>query len=81
MGIIAMLLSLIVLTFLYRRMIARDVPEAIGRKQALVPVLLGFVSLPLALIFNKQRLPLQRLTILQTKSPISAISFLLQVLI
>ena len=52
MGIISMLLSLIVLTFLYRRMIARDVPEAIGRKQALVPVLLGFVSLPLALIFT-----------------------------
>ena len=52
MGIIAMLLSLLVLTFLYRRMIARDVPETIGRKQALVPVLLGFVSLPLALIFT-----------------------------
>ena len=52
MGIISMLLSLIVLTILYRRMIARDVPEAIGRKQALVPVLLGFVSLPLALIFT-----------------------------
>ena len=52
MGIISMLLSLIVLTILYRRMIARDVPETIGRKQALVPVLLGFVSLPLALIFT-----------------------------
>ena len=52
MGLIAMLISLICLTFLYRRMIARDVPEPIGRKQAIVPVLLGFVSLPLSLIFT-----------------------------
>lgn len=52
MGLIAMLLSLIVLTILYRRMIARDVPEPIGRKQAVVPVLLGFVSLPLSFIFT-----------------------------
>ena len=50
MGIIAMLISLVVLTFLYRRMIARDVPEPIGRKQAIVPVLLGLVSLPLSFI-------------------------------
>lgn len=52
MEIIAMLISLNVLTFLYRRMIARDVPEPIGRKQAIVPVLLGVVSLPLALIIT-----------------------------
>ena len=52
MGIIAMLISLVVLTFLYRRMIARDVPEPIGRKQAIVPVLLGLVSLPLSFIFT-----------------------------
>lgn len=52
MGIIAMLVSLMVLTFLYRRMIARDIPEPIGRKQAIVPVLLGLVSLPLAIIFT-----------------------------
>ena len=52
MGIIAMFISLVVLTFLYRRMIARDVPEPIGRKQAIVPVLLGFVSLPLSFIFT-----------------------------
>ncbi len=52
MGIIAMLISLIVLTFIYRRMIARGIPEPIGRKQAIVPVLLGLVSLPLAIIFT-----------------------------
>lgn len=52
MGIIAMFISLVVLTFLYRRMIARDVPEPIGRKQAIVPVLLGLVSLPLSFIFT-----------------------------
>ena len=52
MGIIAMLISLVVLTFLYRRMIARDVPEPIGRKQAIVPVLLGLFSLPLSFIFT-----------------------------
>ena len=52
MGLIAMLISLIVLSFLYRRMIARDVPEPIGRKQAIVPVLLGLVSLPLSFIFT-----------------------------
>lgn len=52
MEIIAMFISLVVLTFLYRRMIARDVPEPIGRKQAIVPVLLGLVSLPLSFIFT-----------------------------
>ena len=52
MGIIAMLISLIILTFLYRRMIARDIPEPIGRKQAIIPILLGFVSLPLSLFFT-----------------------------
>ena len=52
MGFIAMLISLVVLTFLYRRMIARGVPSPIGRKQAVVPVLLGVLSTPLSLIFT-----------------------------
>lgn len=52
MGIIAFFISLIVLGILYRRMIARGVPEPIGRMQAVVPVLLGFVSAPLSFIFT-----------------------------
>lgn len=52
MGIIAMLVSLVVLGFIYRRMIARDVPAPIGRKQALVPILLGVASLPLSFGFT-----------------------------
>ena len=52
MGIIAFFISLIVLGILYRRMIARDVPEPIGRMQAVVPVLLGVVSAPLSFIFT-----------------------------
>lgn len=52
MGIIAMLVSLAVLGFIYRRMIARDVPRPIGRKQALVPILLGVASLPLSFVFT-----------------------------
>lgn len=52
MGIIVILFSLTVLGFLYRRMIARDVPEPIGRRQALLPLLLGFVAVPLSLVFT-----------------------------
>ena len=52
MEIIAFFISLIVLGILYRRMIARDLPEPIGRIQAVVPVLLGFVSAPLSFIFT-----------------------------
>lgn len=52
MGIIAMLVSLVVLGFIYRRMIARDVPAPIGRKQAIVPILLGVASLPLSFGFT-----------------------------
>ena len=52
MGIIAFFISFVVLGILYRKMIARGVPEPIGKMQAVVPVLLGFVSLPLSFIFT-----------------------------
>ena len=52
MGFFSMLISLVVLGFLYRRMIARDIPVPIGRKQALVPVLLGIAAVPLSLVFT-----------------------------
>ena len=52
MGIIAMMISLTVLGLLYKRMIARDFPEPIGKKQALIQVLLGAVAVPLSLVFT-----------------------------
>ena len=52
MGIVVMLVTLVILGFIYRRMIARDVPEPIGRKQALVPVWLGVAAVPLSLVFT-----------------------------
>lgn len=45
------LLSLIVLSILYKRMIDREVPSPIGWLQALLPVGLGGVSLPLSFSF------------------------------
>ncbi len=50
MGILAMLISLVVLTFPHRSMMARDIPEPIGRKQAIVPLLPGVAALPLSLL-------------------------------
>ena len=49
MAIIAMIVSIAVLGILYKRMIDREVPDKIGTAQALVPVGLGIVSLPLSL--------------------------------
>lgn len=45
------ILSLIVLSILYKRMIDREVPSPIGWLQALLPVGLGGVSLPLSFSF------------------------------
>ena len=45
-----MIVVIIVLGLLYRWMIKREVPEPIGKKQALVPVGLGIVSLPLSFV-------------------------------
>ena len=45
MGIISSAIALIVLGIVYRRMIGREVPEPISKKQAVVPVVLGAVAL------------------------------------
>lgn len=47
-SIIAGVLTLAVLGTLYKRMIERETPEPVGKAQALVPAVLGAVSLPLA---------------------------------
>ena len=44
MAIIQLVLALIVLGIIYKRMIGREVPDQISRPQALVPVVLGVIS-------------------------------------
>ncbi len=51
MAIIQLLLSAIICGILYVRMIRREVPEKIGKAQAIAPVALGVVSLVLSFIF------------------------------
>ena len=51
MAIIQTVLSLVILGILYRRMVKREVPQPITKAQALVPVLLGIVSLALSFVF------------------------------
>ena len=50
-GIIQLVLSLIICTILYIRMVRREVPEQVGKAQAVTPVVLGIVSLVLSFIF------------------------------
>ena len=51
MAIIQLVLSAIICGILYIRMIRREVPEQIGKAQAITPVALGIVSLVLSFIF------------------------------
>ena len=51
MAIIQLVLSAIICGILYIRMVRREVPEPVGRAQAVTPVLLGIVSLILSFIF------------------------------
>ncbi len=51
MAIIQLVLSAIICGILYIRMIRREVPEHVGRAQAITPIVLGVVSLVLSFIF------------------------------
>ena len=51
MAIIQLVLSAIICGILYIRMIRREIPERIGRAQAITPVVMGVVSLVLSFIF------------------------------
>jgi hypothetical protein len=44
MVLIHLVLSIIVLGFLYRRMIRQETPMQIGKAQAVVPIFLGVIS-------------------------------------
>ena len=46
MPIIQLVLALIILGLLYRNMIRSEVPESISKSQAVVPVVLGVISVP-----------------------------------
>ena len=46
-----MAISIIVLGFLYRRMISWEIPRQIGKAQAVIPVILGVLSLPISFSF------------------------------
>ena len=48
MAIIQTVLSIVILGILYKRARGREKPEPIPKKQAIVPVLLGVISLPLS---------------------------------
>lgn len=54
MAIIKFVLAISILSILYKRMIDRETPAKISRKQAIVPVLLGILSVPLS--FENQQL-------------------------
>ena len=47
-SIIASLLALVICGFLYKRMIKREVPEQIGKLQAILPVILGGICVPIS---------------------------------
>ena len=47
-SIIAALLALVICGWLYRRMIKREVPEPIGKLQAILPVILGGICMPIS---------------------------------
>ena len=51
MALVHLAISIIVLGFLYRRMIIRETPGQIGKAQAVVPVFLGVISLPISFAF------------------------------
>ena len=51
MALIHLALSVIILGILYKRMIDREVPTRITRKQSIVPVVLGILSLLLSFLF------------------------------
>lgn len=51
MALVHLALSIIVLGFLYRRMIIRETPAQIGKAQAVTPVFLGVISLPVSFAF------------------------------
>jgi len=51
MAIIQLVLSALICGILYVRMIRREVPERIGKAQAIVPVALGIVALILSFLF------------------------------
>ncbi len=51
MAIIQLVLSAIICGILYFRMIKREVPEKIGRAQAITPVMLGIAALALSFAF------------------------------
>lgn len=50
MVLIHLALSIIVLGFLYRRMIRQETPMQIGKAQAVVPIFLGVISLPISFV-------------------------------
>ena len=50
MELVYMALALVVLTILYARMVKRETPVPVGKAQAVVPVLLGLLSVVAALV-------------------------------
>ena len=50
MAIIQTIASLIILGILYKRMIKREVPTPVSKWQAVVPIILGIISLPLSFL-------------------------------
>ena len=47
-SIIAALLAFVICGFIYQRMIKREVPEPIGKLQAILPVVLGCICVPIS---------------------------------
>lgn len=52
MELIQMVISLIVIGVLYARMIGRETPQPIGKAQAIVPVVLGLITVPLSFVIT-----------------------------
>lgn len=45
-----MIVALVVLGILYKRMIGREIPSPVSRKQAIIPIIFGLISLPASFV-------------------------------
>ena len=50
-ALIQMALSLVILGVLYKKMLGWEVPEPVGKKQAIAPIVFGALSVPLSFMF------------------------------
>ena len=50
MSIVSTVLTILLLGFLYWRMVKREIPEPVGWLQALLPIAVGMLSMPMTIL-------------------------------